>query len=339
MKIIPRKKIIIGIHGLGNKPPKDTLEEWWKISILEGSRNFGSSLPDVNFEMVYWADILHPEPLDVNITDKENILHIDNPYRPAENNSIKPYSKTRRKMLDYLEKVTDDLFLNEDFSINFSKITDKILHKYFYDLDLYYKNIILEMNGIENNIRRQIRDRLTKTLHKHRNKSILLISHSMGTIVAYDVLSKHLNDFKIDTFVTMGSPLGIPVIMNKIAVELSELTGTVSPPKAPDNIIRNWFNLSDLEDRIASNYNLNDDYQPNVHGVNAFDYIVYNNYRYKDNTNPHSSYGYLRTPEMTKIIEEFLEFDTTKLSKWWYGQIDQLNKVFKKILPNKVNRL
>ena len=28
--------IIIGIHGLANKPNKKTLEDWWKKSILEG---------------------------------------------------------------------------------------------------------------------------------------------------------------------------------------------------------------------------------------------------------------------------------------------------------------
>jgi hypothetical protein len=29
-------KIIIGIHGLWNKPPKKNLNAWWKASIFEG---------------------------------------------------------------------------------------------------------------------------------------------------------------------------------------------------------------------------------------------------------------------------------------------------------------
>jgi hypothetical protein len=28
--------IIIGVHGLLNKPPKETLEKWWSESINEG---------------------------------------------------------------------------------------------------------------------------------------------------------------------------------------------------------------------------------------------------------------------------------------------------------------
>ena len=31
-----RKKVIIGIHGLANKPEKKYLEPWWKSAILEG---------------------------------------------------------------------------------------------------------------------------------------------------------------------------------------------------------------------------------------------------------------------------------------------------------------
>jgi len=29
-------KIIIGIHGLGNKPPKTILEKWWRQAIEDG---------------------------------------------------------------------------------------------------------------------------------------------------------------------------------------------------------------------------------------------------------------------------------------------------------------
>ena len=35
------KKIIIGVHGLGNKPPADVLEKWWAASIQEGLAAIG----------------------------------------------------------------------------------------------------------------------------------------------------------------------------------------------------------------------------------------------------------------------------------------------------------
>lgn len=337
MNIFFKKKIIIGIHGLGNKPSKALLEKWWKNALFEGLSVFGKTVSDFNFELVYWADILHPEPQDLNITDEDNPLYLDHHYVKASDYTVKPLNKTRQKFLDYLEKAMDDLFLNDDLTINFSKMTDKILHKYFKDLDAYYNSFMFNPSKTNNNARQRIRKRLIDCLRKHRNKDILLISHSMGTIIAFDVLSQHPNDFQIDTFVTMGSPLGIPVVKGKIAAELSKMRIPTPFLKAPENIIRNWYNLSDLEDRIAINYNLADDYEPNSRGIDAVDKIISNNYSYNGEANPHSSYGYLRTPEMIRIIEDFIEYDHQPVVKWMDKKLNRISEIYRKLIQkNKV---
>ena len=72
IKTITMKQVIIGIHGLGNKPPKYLLKKWWKDSIKEGfnKNGFKNELPE--FELVYWADILNQKPL--NNWEKDNPL-------------------------------------------------------------------------------------------------------------------------------------------------------------------------------------------------------------------------------------------------------------------------
>ena len=51
-------KVIIGIHGLANKPKKATLAKWWEEAIREGLRvNRGRSDATFEFEMVYWANL------------------------------------------------------------------------------------------------------------------------------------------------------------------------------------------------------------------------------------------------------------------------------------------
>ena len=52
-------KIIIGIHGLGNKPPHDTLHKWWLKSICEGLQKINKLDYTPDFALVYWADILN----------------------------------------------------------------------------------------------------------------------------------------------------------------------------------------------------------------------------------------------------------------------------------------
>ena len=70
-------KIIIAIHGLGNKPPQDILKKWWKMAISEGLKHIGHFRLFFKFEFIYWADILHTNPLDPQIKDKDDPLYLD----------------------------------------------------------------------------------------------------------------------------------------------------------------------------------------------------------------------------------------------------------------------
>ena len=170
--------------------------------------------------------------------------------------------------------------------------------------------------------RETIREKLAETLRKHKNDEILLIGHSMGSIIAYDVLTKSVPEVMVDTFVTCGSPLGIPVIMSKIRAEQQDENKTLY---VPENIKRRWYNLSDLGDRVAINYNLADDFHKNSKGISIIDKQVHNTYEYKGHKNPHKSYGYLRTPEMSEIIYAFLCRGRSPLSVWF---IERFYSVF-----------
>ncbi len=58
-------KVIIGIHGLGNKPNRETLNDWWIEAINEGFKKAGRENLSIPFELVYWADLLHEYPLNI----------------------------------------------------------------------------------------------------------------------------------------------------------------------------------------------------------------------------------------------------------------------------------
>jgi hypothetical protein len=152
----------------------------------------------------------------------------------------------------------------------------------------------------------------------------------MGSIIAYDVLTQLVPDVKIDTFVTIGSPLGLPIIMNKISLEQHKNLSPGLKVTAPENISRYWYNLSDLRDKVAMNYNLGDDYKKNSKGIKPIDAVVYNNYENNGESNPHKSYGYLRTPEMAKIIDEFLNRGRSKIMIWLNEKMNHLFPITKK---------
>ena len=299
-------KIIIGIHGMGNKPPRETLKTWWKTPIIESLARIDKPKKKINFELFYWTHYIHPVPLDPEIKDKKNPLYIAQPYFPIPENIVdqKP-SKLREKVLDYLNRQMDKIFLNDDFTINYASINDFVIRHFFNDFEAYY-NGFCEEQGEQCRIRTAICSDLAALLKKHRRKKILLIAHSMGTIIAYEVLTQYSTNVPIHTLVTLGSPLGMPVIKSKIMSEALKQHPQKIEFKTPENVISKWYNLSDLKDRIAFNYKLSDDFTENSRQVLPTDKIVVNHYEFMGEKNPHKSYGYLSTPELSEIVSQFL---------------------------------
>ena len=310
-------KIIIGIHGLGNKPPKATLEKWWLEAIKEGFVTHGFSTDIPKFEMVYWADIIYDKPLDGKIRDENDPYYLDEWYAPAIHSFKVVKHNIRKRILDFIKRILDKVLLEKDYSIKYPLITDKFIHRYFKDFEDYYSNELVHNNSTT--IREIIRERTASVIKKYKNDEIFIVAHSMGSIIAYDVLSLLIPEISVDTFVTIGSPLGLPVVKSKIITERNLIVGDTCVLPAPPGIKRSWYNFADLEDSVALNYDLSDDFTANENGVTVKDYIVTNNYVLNNIRNPHKSFGYLRTYEFSSVLNEFIEIK----------KITPIQKVFK----------
>ena len=300
------RQIIIGLHGLGNKPPKKLLKKWWKDAMKEGLSNAGLKVKLPRFELIYWADILYDKPMDIKITDKNNPLFLSEGYIKGENIPAEKFSKTRQKVLSFIEGSVSRIFMNDDYSPKLSGITDSLLKKYFSDLHVYYNSGSSVSPATEHNAKHLIRERASKIIKKYRKYDIFFVTHSMGSIIAFDILKFIIPEIKINTFVTIGSPLGLPVVLSRIAAENklsgNENSGMCTPP----GIYNRWYNFSDPRDRVAFDFMLADDFCENSSGIKPLDFIVSNNYRVDGEKNPHKSYGYLRTPEFAAVLEEFI---------------------------------
>ena len=298
--------VIIGIHGLGNKPPAPTLEKWWKMAIIEGlqKHNYKTALP--KFEMVYWADILYDKPLDLSEKDEKSPYYIDERYVPGGKELPVENHDKRKKIVTFLNRQLNRIFLNDDLSLNYSFITEAILSKYFSDLEVYYAENTAETENQNFKAKDLINNRLLKMLEKYKGYNIMLVSHSMGTIISFDVLTFLAQHIPVKTFVTIGSPLALPVVIGKIAAEQKRLQNGKTHMITPRCVTEHWYNLSDIHDKVAFNYDLADDFSENSNKVKPHDFLVVNNYEANGERNAHKSYGYLRTPEFSKILDEFI---------------------------------
>ena len=277
--------ILIGIHGLKNKPAKDVLTRWWMLSIAEGlGRNHGlTSLP--MFELVYWADLQYSAPIPE--------AELDNPYTKAGGEG--PLRRYDGSALDKDRAIAEKwggrtIDKGKDL-IGLSPQVDRLLGMAFEDLRDYYR---------DPDIRMKIRTRLASALRQHQGERVCLIAHSMGSIIAYDVLrTLERQPPAIEQFVTLGSPLGLPIVTQHIRYEFSQTT-------VPQQV-KQWTNLADPGDKVGLDCSLTDDYPPAPGGVRVHDVLVRNEYLDRTGKNDqHSSYGYLRTPELSDVVRDFL---------------------------------
>ena len=319
-------KIIIGIHGLGNKPKEELLKKWWKASIDEGLNNIGKTNISYQFEMIYWADILNDKPLDEHETDEDSKYFLKEKYFPGKKDFVAHKVELKSFVDQFLYNQFDKLFNDEDFAKNHEMIVEFIVKRYFREIGIYYSK-----DDDLKDYRQIIMYRILETLKKYEKEEIFLIAHSMGSIIIYDILTLLAPHIKINKLITIGSPLGLPIIIDKIKSD----TNTDEKPKTPQNVLQ-WINMSDKEDKIAIKSNLNEYYAPNNNGVSPTNIFITNNYEIDGQRNPHKSYGYLRTQQFSEILYQFL---TEKEKNWFVKNIDFiLRKIlqFKNKLKTKI---
>lgn len=156
-----------------------------------------------------------------------------------------------------------------------------------------------------------VRDLLTKALKPAiaAGDRVLILSHSLGTIIAYDCLwhlsqgSKTDRDGRkaVDSWVTLGSPLGDSVVK-------SQLFGADKngPSKYPSNI-REWTNVAAKHDYIAADKDVGDDYRNIANlGTIIIDKRIFNLAQRDGESHPHSSLGYLIHPVVSTVLHNWL---------------------------------
>ncbi len=278
--------IIIGIHGLLNKPEKEVLEAWWMEAIAEGlMRNCATPL-NLPFELVYWANIQYPNPIPMaELSERYEQAQGEGPLRRYDPEKFD-------KIRSFIQKWGGRLLDKEKDLIGLGANVEKLLAISLTDLADYYDSP---------DKRKQMRKQLSEPLKRYGAKCQVLIAHSMGSIIAYDVL-RELDNSEMESishFITIGSPLGLPLVTQKIRKEFEET-------RTPEKVIR-WTNIADPVDKVSLDCNLADEYKESKSaGVKVEDILVLNDYiNHEGKANHHKSYGYLRTPELSDLVLAF----------------------------------
>ena len=118
------------------------------------------------------------------------------------------------------------------------------MEAYYY---LFNKEYVRPGDGARFMVRQELRGRLLDELKKAAASGgrVVLVTHSMGTIIGYDVLRNCTDCPAVDTFITLGSPLGITEVQDELIAEGAKAVDF------PAEKAGRWINVYDPLDPVC----------------------------------------------------------------------------------------
>jgi pimeloyl-ACP methyl ester carboxylesterase len=299
---------IVYIHGIGNKPIESILKCQWDHAL------FGFDLGERS-RLAYWANReYYPTPsagtcATRDLTEVEEAptgralsveQHLDETTLEAEVEAITGNEREQRVLLKMLRRVdrrapaaagSVEAGGVRGFILPLPEplrrwLTRKLTRAFARDVYDY-----LFVPDRRERMKASLRQRLDVG-----GGPFIVIAHSQGTMIAYDVLSE-MPEIDVRLFVTMGSPLGIQEVQD----QLKRFIGRKSLPVP--SCVKRWINVYDDRDPVAADEKLANDYTPKKF---IEDVRVANP---DSPAHPHSGTGYLSTEQVRTPVQDTARVD------------------------------
>ncbi|GAA2607104.1 alpha/beta fold hydrolase [Streptomyces tubercidicus] len=304
---------VVYVHGNGNKVRAELLKSQWDTAL------FGRDMAEAS-RMAYWAPVRYPAPLPDFQPDpldgrtepvEESAAAVDRAgTEPAEEFVARTLGEARldageialegragadeSALVDWLRDMTslaDTLAGSEEpeepgaelpleaLPLRRSGRTAvfRMLVKHaFKDVHAYF------FGGAGPAMRAVVEE----TLAGVDGGPLVVVGHSLGTIIAYEVLMEQGRE--VELLVTVGSPLAITEVQDHLS----------RPPAVPAGVAA-WRNASDLRDLVALDHTLRPEYAP---PERITDLLVTN-----DSSNHHGISAYLSQHEVRAPVQRIFD--------------------------------
>jgi hypothetical protein len=307
------RKHLIVVHGRGEKPRLPVKIALIEKSVLHGLSRVDSPYTPSKIHLPYYGDINSTllqmlqsrvfkrlRPSDVTYQLSNATYEPDNEFDEALS-SLFARPTSAYQLADYLahrkERGFNTGFIDELLAVlrpglERLGLGKAIIRRFAPEVILYFE-------------RPGLRQLITARLHRvlmpllTRGESVLLVAHSMGCIVAVDMLLKVPAKYQSQLqLLSLGSPLADPVIDRYFAHHKSMHCLPIT----------RWDNLSAHDDMVAYTKRLTVTHRSWLQdGVPVTDALMCNFFAHPvHGINPHKSYGYLDSPVTAQIIADWL---------------------------------
>ncbi len=282
----PATPRIVFVPGQNPKPEPGIHRRLLWRCLLEGVRRADENIyhwlraqPEI-FALADWNALFYPNQIaavDTQATIDE-LLRAEDGAGPGDD----VLRKRRRMTLMFI--------MGDMFPFLAQRIPDPQIKNTMMEALRYFEN-----HGCQaDRVRAHVRGTVLQALQSRG--PLLVIGHSLGSVVSFDMLweSTHLyaDTWKVDLFMSLGSPLGSHFVRSR---RLGAGHGKMG--RYPEGI-RRWVNIAADGDCIALHRKMSEDYRSMLElgltqGISDHTSGVQNAFRDKDGWNPHRSYGYL----------------------------------------------
>jgi hypothetical protein len=233
--------IVVYVHGNGNKVREELLKRHWDLALF--GRDAGTSS-----RMAYWAPLLHPQPLpDPEFDEAEQLApEVQLEAAVAAPPELERYARGMAYRAEaviageQLEAAAGAEALPLPRAVR-TRIFEQLVRVTFKDVHAYF------FRGYAERMRAVVRAAIAGI-----DEPFVVVAHSLGTIVAYDVLREEASrGLEIPLFVTVGSPLAVQEIQDLVTRPLEVPAG-----------VGTWLNASDFRDVVALDHDIRPEYAP-----------------------------------------------------------------------------
>ena len=251
------------VHGILNKTAPEELVQLWRRGLAEED-GFDLGTRGVTSSMVYWADVLYDKPLVES-------AHAESLEAAAEAGEVEAISMEWRDELRGEERELVEGLARE---LGYDDVGEqdppppgpqsgpthervplpgflkkRIMAHLLRDVHHYLYNVDFSPRlGARYLVQDEIRHRFVAAIEEAAKQPgpHVVVSHSMGTVIAYDCLKRVASCPRVDALMTIGSPLGLDEIQDALAPEWTRLDGFPG-----ERVAKRWVNVYDGLDPVA----------------------------------------------------------------------------------------
>lgn len=262
------------IHGIANQPAPDRMLRVWKQTLADGGDGVDLDVLGVTSSFIYWADVMYRRNID-EMPDQESMIfegvsasqvpEVDETYLEAADGTerafIQSFIDTYNLDADPNTPVPNVSDVNVELAYRLEavplpwalkrplmRILLRDVHHYLFDSEHSPRP------DVQYRVQTEIRRRFLEATSQVTTRPHVVIAHSQGTVITYDLLKRVADTMPVDTVITLGSPLGLSEIQDQMKPEYSSKDGYAAKATR-------WFNFSDRLDpvcgpdpRIANDY-------------------------------------------------------------------------------------